>query len=132
MNTEKVFEILGEGGGICIKRQKSKTKESFLYTHSEFDPTDEELDINEKSVYQSFEQPFQLINKKYPWYKMHIETVHDDYRNYIIENLIEKLNEKSIVPDYLNFSRKELEHILKIELKCNLIDDKPIWTYTHH
>jgi len=40
MITEKVFEILGEGGGICITRQKNKKEEKFLYNHSEFDPTE--------------------------------------------------------------------------------------------
>jgi hypothetical protein len=34
MITEKVFEILGEGGGICINRQKNKTEEKFLYNLS--------------------------------------------------------------------------------------------------
>lgn len=59
MKKEKVFEILGEGGGICISRQKSETEEIFIYRHSEFDPTDEGLDINEKSIYLNFEKPFQ-------------------------------------------------------------------------
>jgi len=130
MVTEKVFEIFGEGGGICINRQKNKTDEKFIYEHSEFDPTDEGLDIDRKDVYLSFEKPFQLINNRYPWYMLHIETVHKDYRNYIIDNLIEKLNEKSINPDYLNYSKMKLEHILKIELKCKLNNNKPIWSYT--
>jgi len=130
MITKKVFELRGEGGGICIYRQKTKTEEQFLYNHSEFDPTEEGLDINENDEYQNFEKPFQLINNKYPWYKLHIETVHNDYRNYVIDNLIEKLNEKSIRPDYLGYSKKKLEHILKIELECKLNNNKVIWSYT--
>jgi len=129
MITEKVFEILGEGGGIWINRQKNKTEEKFLYNHSEFDPTDEGLDVSEKGEYQNFAKPFQLINNQYPWYMLHLETVHDDYRNYIIERLIEKLNEKSIKPDYFDYSRNQLEQILKIELKCKLNGKKTIWSY---
>ncbi len=127
--TEKVFEILGDGGEICIKRQKNKTGEKFLYNHSEFDPTDEGLDVNKKGEYQDFTEPFQLIHNKYPWYILHVETVHDDYRNYIVEKLIEKLNEESIKPDYFNYSINKLQRILKIELKCNLDGKKVIWSY---
>jgi hypothetical protein len=130
MLTEKVFEIGGEGGGICISRQTFKTEEKFLYDHGEFDPTDEGLEINEKREYQNFAQPFQLINDRYPWYKLHVETVHDDYKNYIIEKLIEKLNEKSIKPDFLRYSKNQLEQILRIELKCKLNGKKAIWSCT--
>ena len=127
MITEKVFEILGEGGAICITRQKNKTEEKFSYNHSEFDPTEEGLDINEEGVYQSFEKPFQLINNKYPWYMLHIKTVHNDYRKFIIDKLIEKLNEKSIKSDYLEYSKNRLEESLGIKLSFNLNNGKTIW-----
>jgi len=130
MKTEKVFEILGEGGGISIYRQKTKTEEKFLYHHSEFDPTDEGLEVNEKSVYPSFEEPFQLINNKYPWYKLHIASVHSDYRDYVADRLIDKLNEKSIDPDYLGYRKMDLEDALNIELRCEIVDNKPIWSYS--
>jgi len=130
MPTEKVFEILGEGGGICINRQKSKTEERFLYNHNEFDPTEEGLDINENGEYQSFEKPFQLINNKYPWYMLHIETVHNDYRKFIIDKLIEKLNAESIMPDYLEYSKNRLEESLGIIITFKLNNGKTIWNYT--
>ncbi len=130
MITEKVFEILGEGGGICIKRQKTKTEEKFLCHHGEFDPTDEGLDVNEGITYPSFEEPFQLIHKKYPWHKLYIATVHSDYRNYVADRLVEKLNEKTIDPGYLGYRKMDLEDALNIELICELLDNKPIWGYT--
>ena len=117
MKTEKVFEIGGEGGGISIIREKDKSEEKFIYHHSEFDPTNEGLDVNKSDEYINFDEPFQLINNKYRWYLLYIETVHEDFRNYIIDKLIDKLNENSISPDYLNNSKNQLEHILKIELK---------------
>jgi hypothetical protein len=129
MITEKVFEILAESGGICINRQKNKTEEKFLYNHSEFDPTEEGLDINEKGVYLSFEKPFLLVNNKYPWYMLHIETIHEDYRKFIIEKLIEKLNEKSIKPDYLEYSKNQLEEKLGIKLIFKLNNGTANWNY---
>ena len=119
MKTEKVFEILGEGGGICISRQNNELSEKFIYHHNEFDPIDEGLEINKKDEYENFELPFQLINNKYPWYLLHLETVHDDYKTYIIERLIEKLNEKSVSLDDLKYSIYPLENSLKIKLNYN-------------
>lgn len=113
---EVVFEILGEGGGLTIWREKSKSGEKFIYHHNEFDPTNEGLDVNIKGEYSNFEQPFQMINNKYPWYILYIETVHDDFRNYIIERLIEKINEKSVAPDYLVYNQDILEEKLNIKL----------------
>lgn len=130
MPFEMVFEILGEGGGICIYRQKNETEEKFLYNHSEFDPTDEGLNVNKTDEYKNFETPFQLINNQYPWYILHIKTVHDDYRNYIIERLIEKINEKSITQDYLGYSKSRLEECLRIKLAYKLNNGKNIWSYT--
>lgn len=130
MISEKVFEISGEGGEICINRQKNKTTEKFLFNHNEFDPIDQGLNINKEGIYSSFEKPFQIINKKYPWYMLIIEAVHDDYKNYIIDKLIEKLNQEQIKPDSLNFSKMNLEQSLNIELKCTLNNYKLIWSYT--
>lgn len=129
MTTEKVFEVLAEGGEICISRQKNKTEEKFLYNHNEFDPTEEGLDINEKGVYPSFDKPFHLVNNKYPWYMLHVETIHEDYRVFIIEKLIEKLNEKSIKPDYFKYSKNRLEEKLGIKLIFKLNNSKAIWNY---
>lgn len=130
MKTEKVFEILGEGGGICISRQKNELGEKFIYHHNEFDPTDEGLEINTKDEYDNFEQPFQIINNKYQWYLMHLEVAHDDYRNYIIERLVETLNEKSVSPDNLEFSIHPLENSLNIKLNYsnNQHSNKLTWS----
>lgn len=130
MTTEIVFEIIGEGGGICIYRQKNKTEQNFLYNHSEFDPTEEGLDVNKKGEYHDFTKPFQLINNLYPWYMLHVETVHEDYRKYIIEKLIEKLNANSIKPDYLENSKNQLEEVLRIKLDFTLNKSKSNWKYT--
>ena len=128
--TEKVFEILGEGGGICISRQKRKSGTKFIYHHNEFDPTKEGLDVNKKNEYDNFEQPFQLINDRYPWFLLNL-TVHDDYKNFIIERLIEKLNHKSALIENFEYHKDDLENSLKIKLNhtINKHTNELTWSY---
>ena len=114
---ELVFQIGGEGGEITISRQKTKSGVKYMYHHGEFDPTNEGLDVNINGEYNTFEQPFQLINNQFPWwYTLYVETVHEDVRNYIIDRFIEKLNEKSIAPEYFLNERYRMEEILNIKL----------------
>lgn len=101
---------------IQISVQPSFLSNSQTYQHNEFDPSNEGLNVNIKDEYSNFEQPFQLINNKYPWYKLEIETVHDDFKNYISEKLIEKLNEKEVTPDNIEYSKDQLEEKLNIKL----------------
>ena len=126
---EEVFRISGEGGGISISRQKDETGEKFVYEHNEFDPLEEGLDVHKVVDYNSFEEAFQPITK-YFWFMMHISTVNEDYRNYITSQLIEALNKKSISPDKLNYNRRQLEQILRIELNCRLNEKSvPKWSF---
>jgi hypothetical protein len=130
ITTEKVFEILGEGGGIRISRQINKSGAKFIYHHNESDPTDEGLDINSKNEYDNFEQPFQLINDRYPWFLLNL-MVHDDYKNFIIERLIEKLNHKSALLENFEYHKGDLENILKIKLNhtINKHTNELTWSY---
>ena len=112
---------MAEGGGIRIVREKNEISVKFIYYHNEFDPTEEGLSVNKNGEYDNFEQPFQLINDRYSQHMLHLETVHEDYRNYIIDRLIEKLNTKSVEPNYLANKKVEIEYILKIKLNCNSI-----------
>ncbi len=132
MTTETIFEIGGEGGSIEISRRKDESGEKFIYHHTEFDPTDEGLDVNKNDEYDNFEQPFQLINKRYAWYMLYIETVHDDFRSYIIDQLIEKLNVRPVSPDYLEYNWRKLEDSLKIKLhySINQQTGKLSWDYS--
>lgn len=118
--TETVFEILAEGGSLTIERIRNRNGEKFIYHHSEMDFTDEGLEVNEKGEYNTFEQPFQLINSKYPWFRLHLETVHEDYRNYVIDKLIYSLMYQGITPDELRYSQRDLEKTLNIKLEFGL------------
>ncbi len=114
---EIVFEILFEGGRIRIVRLRTKSGEKFVYHHNEFDPTDEGLDHSKKGEYKNFEQPFQLINNKYPWYMLSLETVHEDFRDYILSELIKKLHKHGVSPDEIRYTQHSLEETLNIKLE---------------
>lgn len=127
--SEKVFQMAGEGGSLTISRQKNRFKEKFIYHHGEFDPSDEGLDLNKQQEFDSFEAAFKLIDKGYVWQILTIEMVHNDFRDYVIEKLIQKLNENTVELEYYNYFKEQFEDILKIKLICKLDNNKQIWSY---
>lgn len=118
---EVVFEIQAEGGSLRIERKRYRKNEKFIYHHSEIDLTDEGLGINEKGEYETFEKPFQIINNKFPWFQLHLSTVNEEYRDYVLSELVKALNSQSITPDELKYSKKDLEKVLNIELKFGFL-----------
>lgn len=114
--TETVFEIGAEGGSLTIERKRSRTGEKFIYHHNEIDLTDEGLGINKKAEYKTFDEPFQLINSKYPWFRLHLSTVHEDFRSYVLDELIKALNNQGMTPGELKYSQKDLEEKLGTKL----------------
>jgi hypothetical protein len=128
---EIVFEFGGEGGGITIFRLRSKSGEKFIYDHSESDFTEESPGVYFKNEFSGFEQPFQLINKRYPWYKLRVLTVHEDYRHYVIEELIKSLNKESVSSEHMYWTQRDLEHLLKIKLNYRAANarKKGHWSY---
>lgn len=127
METEKVFEFCGEGGSICISRQTGTEKMKFIYKHHEFDPTDEGLDINKRLEFDDFETPFQIINSKYPWYLLHIEIIHNDFRGYIINQLIQNLNDDEWSHQRPDYIQSKLEEALQIKL---YYEEKKGWHFS--
>lgn len=117
---ETVFEILAEGGSLTIERARNRNEEKFIYHHSEMDLTDEGLEVNEKGEYENFEQPFQLINSKYPWFRLHLAMVHEDYRNYVINELLKSLMYQGVTPEELRYSQRDLEKALNVKLEFGL------------
>ncbi len=127
MNKEILFEIGGEGGSISISRKTDGNIVKYIYHHNEFDPIDDETLINVETEFDSFEEPFQIINLQYSWYNLYIQVVHEDYRDYIIQNLIGKLNKKNIRMDDLYWSISRLEETLKIKLTYNI--NERFWSF---
>jgi hypothetical protein len=116
---ETVFEFGGEGGSICIYRQKTDKGDIFIYHHSEIDPIDEEIVINKTLQFDSFEQPFNIINERYSWYTLFVTLVHMDFRDYVRTHLIYQLNNNKIIPRYIRSEKRYLEESLDISLIYN-------------
>lgn len=95
---------------------KTDENEKFVYHHNEFGLIDSDIISNEKSEYDSFQEPFLLIHSAYPWYQLHLTIVHKDYRDYIAEELIRLLNKFDMKWDLLAYSKKNLENILDISI----------------
>lgn len=85
MKKEAIFEIGGEGGSISISRVRTEENEYFFYHHTEFDPLDEDPDlcVEKEYTFDSFKEAFHLIDSKYPWHKLYIRTLHEDYKEYV-------------------------------------------------
>ena len=121
MEKELVFEVLAEGGSLRIERNYTGENNGFDYflNHNETDFTESGLDVNESNVFDNFYEPFEIINSKYPWYNLHLSFVDEDFREYVADELVEKLNEKSI----FKLPKKEL---LEEKLNCEFkIIEKP-------
>jgi hypothetical protein len=114
--TEIIFSIGSEGGGISISRHKNNDEAVFIYHHNEFDPIDDEQLINVVSEFPTFEEAFQLIQERYRWYSLFIDTVHEDYRGYIAVKLLEKLNEDGASVAELRYNQEQLERVLGVKL----------------
>lgn len=114
--SEIVFQILAEGGSLAIERICEKHIPRFIYHHGEIDLIDEETNINRQIDFDSFEEPFQIINRKYPWYHLCVERVHPDYRDYVVEELVKMLNLNRVNPESLEFAKEYLEQALKVQL----------------
>jgi len=63
--------------------------------------------VNIQYTFSTFEEAFELINQRYPWYCMYLSDVNADYQDYIIEKLMENLNGKKVEP----FEVRSLQNI---------------------
>lgn len=116
MEKELVFEVLAEGGSFRIERQYKGGNKGFDYffDHNEMDASESGLGVNKTSVFDNFYEAFDIINKKYPWYNLHLSFVDEDFREYVADELVKKLNKKSIeeLPE-----KQFLEEKLECEFK---------------
>lgn len=86
-NSEILFKFGGEGGSISIERVKTKNKVCYMYHHSEFAIFDDDdiTPIDKHDEYQSFEEAFNVLDKKYPWHMLCILTIHSDVADFVEE-----------------------------------------------
>ncbi len=124
---EIVFEILAEGGGLKIEREITKSGEKFIFKHNEMDSSDEDLGVHKKFEFDSFEEAFQEINN-YSWYQFFIYTLHLDFKEFVLNQLIDRLNNDSIHPDSLENTIHNLNE--KFDIELFYIVAKRKWGYT--
>lgn len=121
MEKECVFEVLAEGGSLKIERKYKGENQGFDYflNRIEMDVSESGIDVNESNVFNNFYEPFDIINSKYPWYNRHLSFVEEDFREYVADELVKKLNEKTV----FKLRKKEL---LEEKLECEFkITEKP-------
>ena len=122
MEREIVFEILAEGGSISIERAENPEIgfDYFLKTQ-EAEIFEDETPINQTNVFDNFYEPFDKINQKYAWYKLHLNYIDEDFSEYATEELVKVLNQKQI--ETLK-NQELLEEKLHCFLNCNEIPEK--------
>ena len=81
-STETVFEVLAEGGSISIQRQRRQNGDTFIFHFNEYDPV-EDIVVTKADEYESFEEAFDRINDRYPWYKLHLDVVYPEYCSFV-------------------------------------------------
>jgi hypothetical protein len=123
--SEIVFEIGGEGGSISIIRKQIKSKFEFIYKHNEYDFLDEDLYINSESQFENFELAFQTINNKYKIYFLYLLGIHNDYKDYVSDEFVNKLNANNMkCEDFKN--KDDFEQKLNVKFVFDTISNK--WT----
>lgn len=123
--SEIVFEIGGEGGSISIIKKQIKSQIKFIYKHNEYDFIDEDLSINTEFQFENFELAFQTINNKYKLYILYLSKVHNDYKEYVSDVLVNKLNDHDLKCE--NFKNQDnFENILNVKFVFDTISNK--WT----
>jgi signal recognition particle GTPase len=124
MEADIVFEITDEKGTVSINRVPNKYGNKLIYYLNDYASLSDLSEAKGKGEYNSFEQPFQLIDNKYTWYMMEQVIVHVDFRKYVIEKLIERLNSKSVSPAEIFTNKEYLEDCLKIKLISSIYHNK--------
>ncbi len=123
MKEKNVLEIGGEGGEICILRKRIKTKYVFIYQHDEYDFSGEGLSVNKTTKYDNFESAFHETVNLYKFYFLYPLTVDVEYRNFVIDELINKLNLDNVSKSEFRNCYK-FEEVLNIKLDFDLNEKK--------
>lgn len=95
---EEVFVVLSENGWLNIERERSLNGDKFICKYTEVSDLNQKLHKIKSSEFNSFEEAFEFLNLNYPWYKLWVENVDRDYRNFVKNELVDVLNSKKINP----------------------------------
>ncbi len=87
MQRELYVDISAEGNGGSLYRIKEDSgRESFLYQHSTYDDSRDEIKIFETS-YATFAQFWQMLTKDPEWFYQHPLFIHAEQRAFVSEQL---------------------------------------------
>jgi hypothetical protein len=124
---EVMFEILAEGGSTTIERHRTEAGNKFISHHYVMDLLDEGIEENKQFEYPNFEEAFQEVNT-FAWFQLYLSTVHADYRDYVVAELMKALNEQGVRTEEL-YSKSQLEIALAITLEFDNFSESAGWTY---
>lgn len=121
MKQECIVEIGGEGGSLAIYREKRKTGTVFIYNQNETDFTEEGLEISKRNEFHHFEDAFKLITTKYPIHALYLEAVHLDFKQEIINGILNHLNafNGKIIGEYDFYSKNQFEKLLGVRFELD-------------
>ncbi|MBF8458316.1 hypothetical protein IV494_14120 [Kaistella sp. G5-32] len=124
---ETRLRILAEGGSIKICSIEKGYNEGFDYflETSEEDLFEAGLGNESQEIHESFYGAFDQLNDKYPWYKLHLDFIDEDFVDYVADALVEKLNQSNRmfrVADKKNFEEKLGIHLRtkEVEIKTGV------------
>ena len=112
MNLESkvVFCVLGGNGWIYIYRTTSDEEPKFIIIHHEFEVNFEICDhapeVHKKIEYSSFEDAFTYLSD-FHWPIYYIFKLKKQYKGFVLEKLIEKLNNE--FSTYHPYSQKDFK-----------------------
>lgn len=121
---ETRLRILAEGGSIKICSIEKGYNEGFDYflETSEQDLLEVGLGNESQEIYDSFSGAFDQLNDKYPWHKLHLDYVDEDFAEYVADALIEKLNNPFLMLDH--FHPENFENTLGIKMTKRTVKTK--------
>lgn len=121
---ETRLRILAEGGSIKICSIHKGKHEGFDYflEVSEEDFFEEALGNESQEIHDSFYGAFDQLNDKYPWHKLHLDFVDEDFAEHVADALIEKLNNPFLMINH--FQPENFENKLGIKMTKRTVKTK--------
>lgn len=121
---ETRLRILAEGGSVEICSIEKGYNEGFNYfvETSEEQQDGEEFPLKIPIIHESFYGAFDELNDKYPWHKLHLDFVDEDFAEYVSDALVEKINQSK--RPFRTFEKKNFEEKLGIHLRSKEVEIK--------
>ena len=126
METQKEtrLRILAEGGSIeicSVYKGNNDGYDYFLETSEDYF-FDTGLGNESREIHDSFYGAFDQLNDKYPWHKLHLDFVDEDFAEYVADALIEKVNNPFEMLDH--FQPENFENTLGIKMTKRTVKTK--------